>query len=98
MEQKQTPDTENRLVVTKRVGVGEGRTGVWDYQKLLPIGWINNKVLLLGKGTSQYPVIHDNGEKHLRKCLYLYNQVIFLHRRDWHIIVRQLFNKKYLKK
>lgn len=54
----------------------------------------------VGEGShSQYPVINDNGEKHLRKeCLYLYNQVIFLYRRDWHSIARQLFNKKYLKK
>ena len=47
----QTPDTENRLAVSKGVGVGEGRTGVWNCQKLRPIGWMNNKAVLLGKGT-----------------------------------------------
>ena len=48
----QSPDTEDRFVVSKGVGVGEGRTGVWKCQKLRPVGWINNKAVLLGKGTT----------------------------------------------
>ena len=63
---KQITDIENRLVVAKGERSQEGRdweSGVSRY-KLLPIGWINNKVLLWSTRTSiQYHVINHNGKE-----------------------------------
>ena len=54
------PDTENRLAVAKRRG-GGGMD--WEFgisiDKLVYIGWMNNKVLLYSTGNyTQYPVIN----------------------------------------
>ena len=44
-------------------------------QKLLSIGWINNKVLLYSTGNYiQYPVINHNGKEYekIYMCVYMY--------------------------
>ena len=96
----QTPDIENRHVVTREVGVGEGRTGSLELSETLIYRMDKQQGSTVGEGNySQHPVINYNGEKYLRKeCLSVYNRVTFLYRRDWHNIVHQLFNKKYFKK
>ena len=79
MKEKQAQS--KRLVVGKREGDGEGME--WEFRvKLLYIEWINNKVLLHSTGNYiQHPVINHN-EKNIKKKVYLYNRIIFLHSRN----------------
>ena len=58
---------ENRLLVAKGEGVGEGMD--WEIGvsrcRLLHIEWINSKVLLYSTGNYiQYPMINHNGKGH----------------------------------
>ena len=60
-------DIENRLVVAKGEGTGEGND--WEFGvsrcKLLYREWINSKVLLYSTGNSiHYPVINRNGKEY----------------------------------
>ena len=76
MKQKQNHDIEIRLVGAKRVG--GGRRMDWEFGvsrcKLLPLEWINSKVLLYSKGNYIYPVINHNGKEYLKKeCIYMYS-------------------------
>ena len=50
--QKQTTDTEDRLVVAKGVGGGSGMDGEFGASrcKLLHLGWVSNEVLLYSTG------------------------------------------------
>ena len=66
MKQKHR-DIENRLMVAKGEGVGEGME--WEVGvsrcKLLYTEWINNKVLLYStRNYIQYPVINHNGKEY----------------------------------
>ena len=71
----------------------------WEFRisrcKLLSIGWINNKVLLDSTGNCiQYPVINHNGKEYEKECIYMYNKITLLYRKQ-HNIVNQLdFSKK----
>ena len=63
-------DIENRLVVAKGKGVGEGME--WEVEvsryKLLYIEWRKNKVLLYStENYIQYPMINYNGKEYLKK-------------------------------
>ena len=67
-------DIENRLVIAKGEGVGEGME--WEVRvsrcKLLYMEWINNKVLLYSTGNCiQYPVINHNGKEYKKECVYI---------------------------
>ena len=67
------PDTENRLAVAKRRG-GGGMD--WEFgisiDKLVYIGWMNNKVLLSSTGNSlQHSVLTHNAKEY--KNVYMYN-------------------------
>ena len=58
---------ENRLLVAKGEGVGEGMD--WEIGvsrcRLLHIEWINSKVLLYSTGNYiQYPMINHNGKEY----------------------------------
>ena len=61
--QTQTQRTDLWLSVRqKRAGMG-----VQNQQILLPIGWMNNKVLLYSGGNYiQYPVINHNGKEYVK--------------------------------
>ena len=68
---------DNKLVVAKEEEDGRGMD--WEFGtsrcKLLPIEWINNKVLLYSIGsyiTIYYPVINHNGKGHEKECIYVY--------------------------
>ena len=68
-EKETVMDTENRLVVAKGEGVGEGME--WEVGvsrcKLLYREWINNKVLLYStENYIQYPMISHNGKEFLK--------------------------------
>ena len=55
------------------------------------------KALLYSTGNYiQYPVINHNGKEYLKHCLYAYNWVNLLQTK-WHIIVNQLYFKKFKK-
>ena len=57
-------DIENRLVVAKEEGVGEGmkwETGVSRY-KFLYVEWINKVLLHSTENHSQYPMVNHNGK------------------------------------
>ena len=68
---------------------GEGGGGGMDWEfgvsrcKLLYIEWINNKVLLYSTGNYiQYPMIKHNGKEYDKECIYMYNRVTLLYRRN----------------
>ena len=67
---------ESRFVVAKRK---ESRGGMdWEFGvsrcKLLPIGYINNKVLLYSTGNYiQYPGKNNNGKEYKKECVYVCN-------------------------
>ena len=78
-------DIENRLVVARGKGGGGGGIGSLGISrcKLVYIEWINNKVLLQSTGNSiQYPVIKNNGKQYEKECIYVYNWVTLLCRRN----------------
>ena len=69
--------------------VGRGRGGKkWESgisrDKLLYIGWIDNKILLYSTGNYiQYPVTNCNENKYIYIYMYIYKTgVIFLYRRN----------------
>ena len=72
-KQKQT-QKENRFVVAKREGEGEGKDSKFGISrcKLVYIGQINNKVLLHSTGNYiQYPVINHNGKEYEKEYIYV---------------------------
>ena len=64
-KQNRFTDIENRLVVARGRGFGGGKIGSLRLgDKLLCVGWVNNKVLLYSRGNCiQYPVINHNGKR-----------------------------------
>ena len=64
--------------------------------KLLPIEWMDNKVLLHSTGNYIHcPGINHNGKEYKEECMYVYNRVTLLYNRNQHNIVNQLcFNFK----
>ena len=75
---------ENRLVIAKGQGAGEGldwEFGVGRY-KLLYIEWLKNKFLLHSTGNSiQYSMINHNGKEYFlkRMCVYIYMYMYLNH-------------------
>ena len=71
------------------VAKGEGGGGgmAWEFgisrHKLSYIKWINNKVLLYSTGNFiQYPVINHNRKEYEKECIYMYNLITLLYRRN----------------
>ena len=67
-------DIENRLVVAKGEGMGEGWIGSLGLADAKYYIWINNKVLLYSTGNYiQYPAINHNGKEYKKEYIYMYN-------------------------
>ena len=71
MKQEQTPNRENRFVVTKgEVGLERDGIGI-SRCKLLYREWKNDKVLLYSRENYiQYPLINHNGKEYEKESIY----------------------------
>ena len=72
MKQEQTPNRENRFVVTKgEVGLERDGIGI-SRCKLLYREWKNDKVLLYSRENYiQYPLINHNGKEYEKEYTYI---------------------------
>ena len=98
-EQKQTHRQENRLVVAKGEGEGEGlnwESGVGRC-KLVHLEWVSHEVLHreLCPNIGDRPRWGNDRKKH---CVYMHDWITLLYSRNWHIVSQLYFNiKKFLK-
>ena len=58
----------------------------WEFgvsrSKLLPVEWINNKVLLYSIYWRLYSIFWDKWKKYKKKCIYVCKRVTFLYSRN----------------
>ena len=85
---------ENRLVVAKEEGLGEGVE--WEFGvsrcKLLYIEWINSKVLQYSRELYLYPMINHNRKEH-KSVIYI-NESLCCTAINNNIVNQLYFNKK----
>ena len=94
----------NRLTDIKiRLWLSRGRRGGrvtdWKFRvsrcKLLYLDWIS-KILLYSTGNYiDYSMINHKWKRILKKIVHMYGWVTWLHSRDWHSTVNQLYFNKY---
>ena len=72
-------DAENRLVVAKGEGGGEGSTGVQEAADTNYITYMNSKALQYSTGNYiQYPVTNHNGKEYEKEYIYIYIYNLFI--------------------